>query len=76
MVSEFSPIGVMFAWYKMLLLRHFYGRGHCDVLMQLQVLLPIDGDGYKRAVDDMLLLSAVKDIVEDILLNSKMFSAK
>ena len=46
MVSEFSPNGVMFAWYKTLLLRHLCCRGHCDILMQLQVLLPIVGDGY------------------------------
>ena len=37
----------MFAWYKMLLLRHLSYRGHCDILMQLQVLLPIVGDGYR-----------------------------
>ena len=35
----------MFAWYKMLLLRHLFCRGYCDILMQLQVL-PIVGDGY------------------------------
>ena len=37
----------MFAWYKVFLLRQFYCRRHCDILMQLQVLLPIVGDGYR-----------------------------
>ena len=47
MVSEFSPNGVMFVWNKMLLLRHLCCRGHYDILMQLQVLLPIVGDCYR-----------------------------
>ena len=37
----------MFALYIILLLRQFCCRGHCDVLMQLQVLLPVVGDGIE-----------------------------
>ena len=37
---------ITFAWYKILLLRHFWCRGHCSILMQLQILLPLVGDGY------------------------------
>ena len=37
----------MFALYEMLLLRHLCCRGNCDVLMQLQVLLPIVGVGCR-----------------------------
>ena len=44
--SGFSPNRVMFAWYKMLLLRHFCCRRQCGILMQLQVLLLLVGDWY------------------------------
>ena len=39
MVLEFSSGGVMFARYKMFLLRHFCFKEHSDLLMELQVLL-------------------------------------
>ena len=43
---EFSLVGAMFAWYKKLLLRHFWCWGHCGILTQLSVLLPIVGGRY------------------------------
>ena len=46
MVSELSSTGVMFASHKILLLRQFYCRGHCNILKQLKVLLPVVGDRY------------------------------
>ena len=36
----------MFSWYKILLLRHFWSGGHCGILMQLHIPLPIVSDGY------------------------------
>ena len=39
-------VGVMFAWYKKLILGNLWSWGHFGKLIQSQVLLPIVGDGY------------------------------
>ena len=46
LVSELFPTEIMSAWTRMLLLRQICCRGHCGILMQLQILLVIVDDGY------------------------------